>query len=109
MTRDKGLEEILNDDLRSESDISEKAMFGGWAWMVNGRLLCCSSDDGMLLRLGEDREDWALQMPGVVPMFLRDRRIRGWVRIAPAIYGNDSLRQKLLDSALMFVRSLPEK
>lgn len=109
MTRDSGLEEILNDDLRSEPDIARKAMFGGWAWLVNGHLLCGARDDGMLVRLGKDNDGWALQIRGIVPMISRGQRMHGWVRVASEVYGNDALRQKLLDSALTFVRSLPEK
>ncbi|MFM0730502.1 TfoX/Sxy family protein [Paraburkholderia sediminicola] len=109
MTRDRGLEELLNDDLRSEPDITEKAMFGGWAWLVNGHLLCGARDDGMLVRLGKGKEGWALQISGIVPMVSRARRMHGWVRAAPEVYGDDALRQKLLDSALIFVRSLPAK
>ena len=51
MARDKGLEELLADELRPESGVTEKAMFGGWAWLVNGNLLCGARDDGMLVRL----------------------------------------------------------
>ncbi|MFL9863584.1 TfoX/Sxy family protein [Paraburkholderia fungorum] len=109
MTRDRGLEELLSDDLRSEQDIAEKAMFGGWAWLANGNLLCGAREDGMLVRLGKDNDGWALQLPGIVPMVSRGRRMHGWVRAASEVYGNDALRQKLLNSALTFVRSLPAK
>ncbi|MFM0245875.1 TfoX N-terminal domain-containing protein [Burkholderia sp. GAS332] len=109
MTRDRGLEEILNDELMSEPDLTEKAMFGGWAWLVNGNLLCGARDDGMLVRLGKDNDGWALQIAGIVPMVSRGRHMHGWVRVAPEVYGNDVLRRKLLDSALNFVRSLPTK
>jgi TfoX/Sxy family transcriptional regulator of competence genes len=73
MTRDKGLEEILNNDLRAEPGITEKAMFGGWAWFFNGNLLCGVRDDGMLVRLGKNNDHWALQLPGAVPMVSRAR------------------------------------
>lgn len=109
MARDRGLEELLNDDLRSVPDIAEKAMFGGWAWLAHGNLLCGARDDGMLVRLGKDHDGWALQIPGIVPMISRGRRMHGWVRVASEAYGNDALRQKLLNSALTFVRSLPAK
>ena len=109
MARDSGLEEILNDDLRNVSGVTEKAMFGGWAWLLNGNLLCGARDDGMLVRLGKDQDAWALEIPGIVPMISRARRMHGWVRAAPQAYGDDALRCKLLDAALKFVRSLPAK
>jgi cytidine deaminase len=53
MSRDKGREESIADELRSASGVTEKAMFGGWARLVDGKLLCGARDDGMLVRLGK--------------------------------------------------------
>jgi len=109
MGRDKGLEELLDEDLASVSGVSQKAMFGGWAWLVNGNLLCGARDDGMLARLGKGHDAWALAVPGVVPMLSRGRRMQGWVRAGPGAYGDDGLRRKLLAAALEYSRTLPAK
>ncbi|NHF72589.1 TfoX/Sxy family protein [Paracoccus xiamenensis] len=104
MARDEGLEEILRGDLGDMSGLTEKAMFGGWAWLLDGNLLCAARDDGMLARIGKDRDGWALDMPCVVPMISRGRRMQGWVRAGPSAFGDDALRRKLVDAALAFVR-----
>lgn len=109
MARDHGLEALLNEELGSVSGLTEKAMFGGWAWLVDGNLLCCARDDGMLVRLGKNQDGWALEVPGIEPMFSGERRMHGWVRAAPHAWGNDALRGKLVQSALAFVRTLPAK
>ena len=109
MARDAGLEEIINDDLESEFELRQKPMFGGWAWLLDGKLLCGARDDGMLIRLGKGNDAWALQIPGIVPMISRGRIMQGWVRADSQVYGDDDLRSKLLSCALSFVRSLPEK
>ena len=109
MARDKGLEELLNDDLAKVSGVTQKGMFGGWAWLVNGNLLCGSRDDGMLVRLGKGNDAWALKMPGIIQMISNGRRMQGWIRVAPEVYGDDTLRNKLLNAALDFNRSLPKK
>jgi len=36
--RNKVLEELLNDDLAQVRGVTEKAMFGGRAWLLNGNL-----------------------------------------------------------------------
>lgn len=100
---------MLNDSLAGVSGLTQKAMFGGLAWLVNGNLLCGARSDGMLVRLGRDNEEWALTIPGVAPMMMGERRMRGWVRAAPEVYGNDALRHRLVDAALAFTRSLPKK
>jgi hypothetical protein len=109
MTRDKGLEALVHHDLRGESALDGKAMFGGWAWLLNGNLLCCARDDGMLVRLGKGNDRWALHTPGIVQMVSNGRRMQGWVRAGPEVYCNDALRRKLLDAALVFVRALRPK
>jgi hypothetical protein len=109
MARDPGLEELLNEDLSSVAGLRGKAMFGGWAWLLHGNLLCGARQDGMLARIGKANESWALKMPGVVPMISRGRPMGGWVRAGPDAYGDDALRRKLLDVALSFTKSLPKK
>jgi hypothetical protein len=109
MARDKGLEALLNDNLATVHGLTQKGMFGGWAWLVNGNLLCGARSDGMLVRLGKENEAWALEIPGVVPMVMRERPMRGWVRAATAVYAKDALRQRLVEAALEFNRSLPKK
>jgi hypothetical protein len=39
MARDPGLEELVNDELAEASGVTQKTMFGGLAWLVNGNLL----------------------------------------------------------------------
>ena len=109
MARDKGLEELVNDNLAMVPNLTQKAMFGGWAWLVNGNLLCGARVGSMLVRLGKDRDAWALKVPGIVPMVMRGRQMNGWVRAAPEVYSDDAMRQKLLDAALDFNRPLPKK
>jgi hypothetical protein len=109
VARDLGLEALLRDDLAGEPGLAEASMFGGRAWLLRGNLLCCAREDGMLARLGKDRDGWALELADVVPMFSRGRRMQGWVRAGAAAFGDHALRRRLLDAALGFVRSLPPK
>lgn len=109
MPRDKGLEELLNDTLGRLPGLTQKAMFGGWAWLLHGNLLCAARTGSMLIRLGKESEAWALKLPGITPMMMRERRMQGWVRATAEAYGNDALREKLIQAALAFNRTLPKK
>jgi hypothetical protein len=108
VTRDAGLEELIRADLPNEA-FTEKGMFGGWAWLMNGNLHCGAREDGMLARLGKGRDGWALALDDVAPMISRGRAMGGWVRAGPGAYGDDALRRRLLAAALEFVRALPSK
>ena len=52
MARDRGLEDLIRNDLPPGLALTEKAMFGGVAWLMNGNLLVGARGDGMLARLG---------------------------------------------------------
>jgi TfoX N-terminal domain len=109
MPRDKALEELVNDALGPLRGLTQKAMFGGWAWLVHGNLLCAARKDSLLVRLGKDHDAWALEIPGIALAIMGGRRMQGWVRVAPEAYCNDALREELLKAALEFNRSLPQK
>lgn len=109
MARDPGLEEIVKGDLEAQRGITEKAMFGGLAWLLNGNLLCAARQGGMLVRLGKGNDGWVLKLPDATSMVMNGRQMPGWVRIGPKLYGDDRLRRKLIEAALTFVLSLPEK
>lgn len=65
--------------------------------------------DRLLVRLGKGHDVWALELPGIIPMILGDRRMPGWVRADASVYGDDALRQRLLTHAMTFVRTHPRK
>jgi len=109
MARDPGLEELVHCALGDLPGLSEKAMFGGWAFLLHGNLLCGCRSGSLMLRVGSENEGWALTVPGVEPVVMRGRRMRGYVRAAPKAYTHDDHRQQLIDAAVAFTRSLPKK
>ncbi|MBB5534086.1 TfoX/Sxy family protein [Rhizobium giardinii] len=109
MARDAGLEELIRQELGERPGLSEKPMFGGLAFLLDGNLLCGARNDGMLARLGKGNDGWALAHPGIELMVMGDRPMNGWVRAGAQAYGDDALRQRLLDAALAYVVSLPPK
>ena len=109
MARDKGLEELLSENLAGVKGLTQKPMFGGLAWLLHGNLLCGSRHDGMLVRLGKDNDGWALEIPGIAPMMMNERKMNGWVRASSDAFGDDATRRKLLKAALEFNQTLPRK
>ncbi|WHZ11158.1 MAG: hypothetical protein OJF60_001597 [Burkholderiaceae bacterium] len=109
MARDEGLEELIRDDLRSVHGLAERAMFGGWAWLLCGHLLCGARQGSLLVRLGKGRDAAALGRRGVAPAVMGGRTMSGWVRCNADAYADDAVRGELLSQAVEFVLSLPEK
>jgi hypothetical protein len=109
VARDLGLEHLIRSDLPRSLAVSEKAMFGGWAWLLGGNLLVGARSDGMLARLGKGNDAWALALPDIGPMISAGRPMDGWVRAGPAAYGDEEVRARLIEAALAFVKGLPPK
>lgn len=109
MARDAGLEELIWEDLEGLAGLTTKAMFGGLVWMLNGHMLCGARDVGLMVRLGKGNDDWALVLPDVERMVMSGRSMPGWVRGGLDTCADDTLRKRLLDAAVGFVRTLSPK
>jgi len=96
--------------LAGEDDLDERRMFGGLAFLVGGNLaVAVSSRDALLVRLGPEGADAAVERPHVRPAVMRGRSMRGWVYV-----GFEGLRTKRqlapwVRRAVQFARTLPTK
>jgi hypothetical protein len=107
MARDEGLEELMRETLGFDRPgLSEKPMFGGLFWLLDGRMLCGANARGMIVRLGKGREGWALEHPDIAQTISAGRRMPGWVWAGPDAWGDDALRERLIAAALEFVEGL---
>ena len=110
MARDWLLEEMVREALGGTADITEKAMFGGLCWLLDGHMLCTASRKGMMARLGKGEDGWALAHPDIVTVTMGGRAMPGWVRVShDASREDDALRRKLVAKAIAFVRTLPSR
>jgi hypothetical protein len=108
-------DERLADDLRERlaergADPTEKRMFGGLAFMVEGNLtIAASRTGGLLVRTDPDEAEEIHAMPGVEPMEMRGRKMPGWVFVDAAALSDEADLDAWLDRALDFVATLPPK
>ncbi len=109
MAYDPGLAEIMHDDLAQMPDISEKKMFGGLAFMLNGHMLCGVTGVGAMYRVGKENEQKALDLPGVVKMTFTGRPMGGFVEVSEDALADDQIREQLLTLAQEFIATLPAK
>jgi hypothetical protein len=109
MSRDPGLEELVLGALGGLPGLTGKAMFGGWAFLLHGHLLAGARTGSLMLRVGPENEAWALQIPGISPVVMRGRGMKGYVRAKPEAYGDDVVLPRLLTAAVTFTGNLPRK
>ena len=88
MAYDERLAERVRDVLAGESGVSEQRMFGGLSFLLAGNLaVAVSSRGGLLVRVGQDAFEKALERPGTSPMEMGGRPMKGWVFVAPEELG----------------------
>jgi hypothetical protein len=107
---DERLAERVRDLLGDESGVSEQRMFGGLSFLVEGNLaVAVSSRGGLLVRVGPDAFDAALERPGTSPMEMGGRRMKGWVYVAPEELVRKRELAAWVGRGTRFARSLPPK
>lgn len=111
MAYDEKLAAILRLDLAEESDITEKRMFGGLAFLKSGNMLAAvHGSGGAMFRVGKEAEQDALAVQGATPMLMRGRPMGGWIDVEdPSDLRDDARRAVWLGLALAFVGTLPPK
>jgi TfoX/Sxy family transcriptional regulator of competence genes len=110
MAYDEALAARLRAALSFENGITEKAMFGGLAFLLDGNMVVAASGKGgLMLRVDPAESDSLLERDGVGPMEMNGRATRGWLRVDEAVAATEDALRSWLDHALIYVRTLPAK
>ena len=83
MAYDPQLAARLRTMVAGRCGVTEKAMFGGLAFMIDGKMFCGVLGDELLARVGPDAHDAALARPHVRIMDFTGRPMRGYVFVGP--------------------------
>lgn len=108
MPYDPHLADLMRDALESRKGITEKKMFGGVSWMLNGNMLCGVEVGRFMFRVGKEREADALLRPGAEIVDFNGRRMGGllWVEAEACLAAG---LDDWLSFAAQFAGSLPPK
>lgn len=101
--------EAMTNALGALPGLSEKKMFGGICFLLNGNMLCGVHKSGGMARVGEHNEAAALAIDGVAPLGFTGRRMRGMVEMDDDVFEDPERLDRLLSHALGFVAGLPAK
>jgi TfoX/Sxy family transcriptional regulator of competence genes len=89
MAFDEGLAERTRAVLAARSDVGERRMFGGIAFLVAGKMACAVMGDALLVR-ATPAEVVAFEYdPGVRRADMRGRPMKGWLLVAPEVTADD--------------------
>ena len=100
---------IMRDALFDLTGITEKRMFGGLCFLLNGNMLCGVQKDGGMARVGKGNEAAALELPGVAPLPFTGRKMGGLVEMDDAAVEDADTLAAVLELAKQFVAPMPPK
>ena len=97
---------ILDGDPR----ITEKTMFGGLSFLLNGHILvACNKDGRILLSVGKEHFEEALKRPGAYQMHMGERPMTGFIAVSEEGTADDDALKTWIAYAMKFAETLPPK
>ena len=110
MAYDEDLAERLRELLAVEAGVSEKKMFGGLAFLVNGNMaVSASGQGGLLARVNPDDTARLLSRRHVTLMEMGGRTMAGWLRVAPEGVRTKRDLAAWVNRSVAYARALPAK
>ena len=81
MAYSEELADRIRQALAQESDVEEKKMFGGLAFMVNGKMCITTRDDQIMCRIDPNLHDSAIKRDGCQTVIMRGSEYKGRVYV----------------------------
>jgi TfoX/Sxy family transcriptional regulator of competence genes len=109
MAYDEDLASRVRLILTGRCEFSERKMFGGLAFMIEGHMGCGVVGGDLMLRVGPDGYQDALARPHARPMDFTGRPLTGMVYVDPAGFRTEKALAGWVGRALTFIQTLPAR
>ena len=109
MAYNEAMVALLRNALSETGGLSERKMFGGLAFLVNGHMVCGVHSGGGMFRVGKVHEAIALTIDGARAMDFTGRKMGGFIEVTDDALLDDARRSAWLSMALEHAQSLPPK
>ncbi len=109
MAYDAALAGDIRARIASHPGFSEKEMFGGIAFMVNGNMAVGVSGEELMVRVGKDAHDELVALPGARTFDMGARPMRGWLSVGPEGFATEEDLDAWVGRGVGFAESLPAK
>jgi TfoX/Sxy family transcriptional regulator of competence genes len=108
MAFDEELAERVRAEFARKKNVTEKKMFGGVGWLLNGNICVGVWKHWLIARLGDEYAD-ALRDANVREFDITGKAMKGWVMVEPAGVASDEELRDWVKRCVAFVRTLPAK
>lgn len=89
--------------------LSEREMFGGIAFMINGNMAVGVSGDELMVRVGKESHEEAIARPGARTFDMGPRPMKGWIAVAPHGFSTEADLKSWVDEGVSYAESLAAK
>jgi TfoX/Sxy family transcriptional regulator of competence genes len=109
MPYSQSLADRVRQSLREHRAVTERKMFGGLIFMLNGNMLVGIWHSSLIVRLGPERATTALKQDHVREFDGTGRPMKGWIMVEPDGLESDQQLGEWIEKATKFVEALPGK
>jgi TfoX/Sxy family transcriptional regulator of competence genes len=110
MAYDEELANRIRELIAGESDVTEKRMFGGLAFLIGGNMsVAASGRGGLMVRVDPEQTDELLTKPHAQPFVMRGREMQGWLRVDDEGVRTKRQLEPWVKRGVAYARSLPAK
>ena len=109
MAYDESLAARIRDWLGDAPGVTERKMFGGICFMVNGNMCAGVTKERLMARVGIPNWEEALKRPGAYEMEFTGRPMKGMVFVNSGDVESDEALESWLEPCLEFATSLKPK
>jgi TfoX/Sxy family transcriptional regulator of competence genes len=109
MAYDETLAERLRTVLKAHANVSEKKMFGGVAFLLDGKMFVGVVKDELMVRVGPDAHASAVAQPYARIMDFTGRPMVGFVFVAPKGFATDKALGEWAQRGYDFVATIEAK
>jgi hypothetical protein len=107
---DEDLANRIRSVLGAEKGLTEKRMFGGLAFLIDGKMaVSVSGKGGLMVRVDPSETDRLVTRPHVGPFVMRGRPLDGWLRVDAEGVRTKRQLEAWVARGVAYARSLPAK
>lgn len=109
MAYNERLAERIGFVLARRRGLTQRKMFGGIAFMLNGNMCCGALNDELMVRVMPDEYDAAMKRPHTRAFDFTGKPMKGFVVVLPKGYDSAKTLKAWVEIGAKYARSLPAK
>ncbi len=110
VTYDVRIADRIREVLATTSGVSERKMFGGLAFLVNGHMaVAASAKGGVMVRVDPEKSDRLVATTPAELVVMRGRTMPGWLRVQASDVRTARQLRKWIERSVTYTQTLPPK